>query len=95
MSFLKRLFGGGASAEAAVPASEPVEHKGFRIQATPMKVDGQFQCSGLITKEIDGETREHRFIRADKFMTMDDVVSVTLTKARRIIDEQGDNLFQR
>lgn len=94
MSFLKKLFGGG-TAETPAPPSDPVEYKGFSIIATPMKVEGQFQCAGLITREIDGETREYRFVRADKFTTMDDVVSITIAKGRRIIDEQGERLFDR
>ncbi len=97
MSFLKRLFGFGSSETADGKAqAEPVsnEHKGFVILATPFSEAGQFQTCGLIRKEIAGEMKEHKFIRADRFATMDDAVNITLIKARQIIDEQGDNLFR-
>lgn len=97
MSFLKRLFGlGGAGAENDKAQAEPVssEHKGFVILATPFSEAGQFQTCGLIRKEIDGEMKEHKFIRADRFATMDDAVNITLIKARQIIDEQGEGLFR-
>ena len=96
MSFLKRLFGLGSSdTTAAKPEAEPVssEHKGFIILATPFSEAGQFQTCGLIRKEINGEMKEHKFIRADRFAVMDDAVNITLMKGRQIIDEQGDGLF--
>lgn len=92
MSFWKRLFGGGnAPAEEAV--GDPVEHNGFTIRATPFTEGGQFQTCGVISKEIGGEIKEHRFIRADRFPSRDDAVDITLRKARQIIDEQGDRIF--
>lgn len=95
MSFLKKLFGGGESKPAAPakPAGE-AEHKGFLIQATPFKADGQYQTCGVITKEVDGAVKEHKFIRADRFAGLDDVVQITLAKGRQIIDEQGERIFR-
>ena len=95
MSFLKRLFGLGASEETA---GEPavvreVEHKGFVIRATPYKEGGQYQTCGVIAKEIDGAAKEHRFIRADRFASLEDAVEVTIRKGQQMIDEQGDRLF--
>ena len=43
---------------------------------------------------LDGVVKEHRFIRADTFGAKDDADSFAIVKARQIIDEQGDNLFQ-
>lgn len=93
MSFWKKLFGGGGSAVREEPAGEPVEHKGFTIRATPFSEGGQYQTSGVITKEIDGEVKEHRFIRADRFPSKEDAADVSLRKARQIIDEQGERIF--
>ncbi|MGB3539305.1 MAG: HlyU family transcriptional regulator [Mesorhizobium sp.] len=97
MSFLKRLFGGG-SGEAAAPAvsgapAKQVEHKGFTVSATPFKADGQYQTSGIVSKEIDGVLKEHRFIRADRFAGLDDAIDVSIRKGVQLIDEQGDRLF--
>jgi len=94
MSFLKRLFGGGGAAgPAAAESSEPLDYKGYVVRATPMKEGGQYQCCGVITREIDGQAREHRFIRADKFTTLEDAFAVTLRKGCLIVDEQGDRMF--
>ena len=95
MSFWKRLFGGagGGGASGEEPAGEPVEHNGFLIRATPFTEGGQYQTCGVISKEIDGEVKEHRFIRADRFASRDDAVDVTLRKARQLIDEQGERIF--
>ena len=94
MSFLKRLFGGGREGGGGeVAAGAPLEHKGFSIRATPFKADGQYQCCGVISKEVGGEMKEHRFIRADKFSSLDDAVSITLRKGQQIVDEQGERMF--
>lgn len=95
MSFLKRLFGVGGVQAGNKPEAEPVssEHKGFVIVATPFAEAGQFQTCGLIRKEIDGVMQEHKFIRADRFASMDDAVNITLIKGRQIVDEQGERLF--
>jgi hypothetical protein len=98
MSFLKRLFGlgGGEGQQDAGPAkaAKEIEHKGFTIAATPYKSDGgQYQTCGVISKEIDGTLKEHRFVRADRFAGLDDAVDVSLSKGRQIIDEQGERIF--
>ncbi len=92
MSFLSALFGRRAAAENA-KAAEPVEYKGFTIRATPFKNEGHYQTAGVIEREIGGVRKEHRFIRADAYARYDDAVSFTLTKARQIIDLQGERIF--
>ena len=93
MSFLKKLFGGGGGAAKEEPAAEPVEHKGFVIRPTPFVEDGQYQTCAVVTKVIDGQTKEHRLVRADRFASRDDAVEVSLRKARQMIDEQGERIF--
>jgi hypothetical protein len=94
MSFFKKLFGGSSSENAApAKAAGEAEHNGFIIKATPFKADGQYQTCGVVSKEIDGVVKEHKFIRADRFASLEDVVTVTLNKGRQIIDEQGERIF--
>ncbi|KXF76769.1 hypothetical protein ATN84_12145 [Paramesorhizobium deserti] len=97
MSFLKRLFGGGGgkAGEAAVEAAagKEAEHNGFLIRATPYNEGGQYQTCGVITKEVNGVVKEHKFIRADKFASLDDAINVSLSKGRQIINEQGERIF--
>jgi len=91
MSFWSTLFGGNAA--GAERAAEPVEYKGFIIRAGPFQENGQYQTAGVITREIDGVRKEHRFIRADAYTSYNDAVSFTLMKARQIIDLQGERMF--
>ena len=95
MSFLKSLFGLGKSddAGAAADAGKAIEHRGFTIRATPFKEGGQFQTSGVIAKEVDGVVKEHKFIRADRFSSLDEAVDFSLAKGRQIIDEQGERVL--
>ena len=91
MSFFKKLFGGGApKAEEPAPTSE---HEGFTIHATPYQAEGQWQMCGVIEKEVDGEMKSHRFIRADRFPDKDTAVEMTFMKARQIIEQGGTRLF--
>jgi hypothetical protein len=97
MSFLKRLFGLGGADEnggaTVAKAAKEVEHKGFTVQATPFKQEGQYQTCGVVSKEIDGVVKEHRFVRADRFAGLDDAVDVSIRKGIQLIDEQGEKLF--
>jgi hypothetical protein len=95
MSFFKKLFGGGeAKPETEAPAAgRSIEHKGFTIQATPFKEGGQFQTCGVISKEVNGAVKEHRFIRADRFASLDEASDIALAKGRQIVDEQGERIF--
>ena len=95
MSFLKRLFGGGGSEEAGGKPAKQIEHKGFTIAATPYKNDGQYQTCGVVSKEIDGVVKEHRFVRADRFAGFDDAVDVSLRKGQQLVDEQGERMFSQ
>jgi len=92
MSFLRSLFGGGASSDARKSTAR-AEHKGYLIEATPYPEAGQFQLAGLISKEIAGTRKEYRFVRADRFTTAEEAAGRALDKGRQLVDEQGDGLF--
>jgi hypothetical protein len=93
MSFWKSLFGGGGAAESEAKAGAPVEYNGFTIRAAPYKAEGQYQTAGIITKEVGGVAKEHKFIRADRHASYDDAVEFSLAKARQIVDQQGERMF--
>jgi hypothetical protein len=94
MSFFKKLFGGGGRAPAAPKSVKSVEYKGFTIEARPYKEGGQFQLAGMISKEVDGVRKEHSYVRADRFTSIDEAAEIALVKGRQIIDEQGENIFR-
>ena len=94
MSFLKSLFGRKDATPSAPVAVKTLDHNGFTIRATPYQEGGQYQLCGVIEKEIDGELRSHRFVRADRFPGAEEAADFTLVKAQQIIDQQGDSLFK-
>jgi hypothetical protein len=96
MSFWKKLFGGGssgASGEAGGAPARSAEHKGYTIEARPYQEGGQYQVAGSISKQVGESRKEHRFIRADRFPSQDEAADFALMKARQIIDQQGDRIF--
>ena len=93
MSFWKSLFGGGSATESEGKPGAPVEYNGFTIRAAPYKAEGQYQTAGIITKEVGGVAKEHKFIRADRHASYDDAVEFSLAKARQIVDQQGERMF--
>ncbi len=84
MSLFSSLFGGAKS-----PRSEPESYEGFTVTPTPIKEGQRFRVSALIEK--DG--RSHTLIRADVVEDIDTANTISLAKARQMIDEQGDRLL--
>ena len=93
MSFLKKLFGGGKSEDAAPKPGRQVEYKGFLITASPYKEGGQWQTCGTVSKTIDGEAKEHRFIRADRFADEEAAADHAIMKGQQIVDQMGERVF--
>ena len=92
MSFWKSLFGGGKDPATTKPVRE-IEHNGYRIAAMPYAEGGQYQVAGLVSKQIGGELKEHRFVRADRFGSLEDAAEVALMKGRQLVEQQGDRMF--
>jgi hypothetical protein len=94
MSILKALFGRRSGGSDNAPAAgKEIDHKGFLIRATPFKEGGQFQTCGTVSREVAGVLKEHKFIRADRFSTLDEAIDFSLAKGRQIVDEQGDRVL--
>ena len=87
---LSRLAGGGGAAEPELPAEE---YKGYRIRPAPYLNNGQYQTAGVIQKDAADGVKEHRFIRAETHPSRDDAAAFAITKAKQIIDQQGDRVF--
>lgn len=90
MSWFSRLFNG---APAEKPEAEPVLHDGFRIFVEPVKESAGFRVAARIEKEIGGEVRTHRMVRADTVSTAEAAAEMTLRKAKSLIDQQGESIF--
>lgn len=70
------------------------EYKGFRIAATPLPEGGQFRVSGRIEKGEGEEIQSHTFHRADLIPTKEEAETFSLMKAKLMVDQLGDRLFQ-
>ena len=86
-----RAGGGGAGGKRGAA----LEYNGFLIQAAPLQDGSQWLTAGFISKTIGDEQKEHQFIRADTHAGREDAEAFSLTKARLIIDEQGEKLFEQ
>ncbi len=91
MKFLRGLGGGGDKEPAQHDA---VDYKGFSIVPTPRQVTGGWTTEGVISMGSGADVRSERFIRADMLMSEDEAVEYSVMKARKIIDEQGEQLFK-
>ena len=94
LGFLKNVLGGGGGDDREPEGAEPVEHAGFTIVATPRKASGGWSTEGRIRKVVDGEEKDVHFIRADTSTSREAAVSLSVSKARKIIDEQGERVFR-
>lgn len=90
MSIFSKLFGGSGPK----PEAEPVLHGDYRIFAAPQSEQGGYRVAARIERDIDGETRTHQMIRADKCQSAEEAETTSLLKARMLIDQQGDSIFR-
>jgi len=94
-SLLKKVFGGSGSKSASSKESEPVEHKGLLVIASPMKEGSQYRTAGFIEKRDGEEVKRVPFIRADNHTTEDAAIEHAVQKGKQIIDEQGERVLER
>ena len=90
-----KLFGGGGGGEAATETGEAVEHDGYTIVPQPIREGGQYRTAGLIRREVGGELKEARFIRADNTTDRQGAMDHSVRKGMQIIAEQGTRIFER
>ncbi len=93
LGWFKKLF--SASGPAAPQPSDPLDYQGFTVIATPRQVGGGWSTEGIIRHGEGDEQRETTFIRADTCMSREDAIAMAFSKARKIIDEQGERMFSK
>lgn len=91
LNWLKNVFAGSSGATNEPFKGETVEYKGYQITPTPIAEGGQFRVSGLIEK---GE-QSHTFIRSDLVAGQEGACDFSVTKAKLIIDQLGDRIFEQ
>ncbi|SFG15476.1 hypothetical protein SAMN04488020_101337 [Palleronia marisminoris] len=91
MSILSKLF--GRSGDKSAPEEESVSYKGFKIRPAPIVEGSEYRLGAWIEKDIDGELRTHHLVRADMTTSRETAVDAAIAKAKLVIDEQGERLF--
>jgi hypothetical protein len=93
MRFLRRLLSPGREAREAPRGEASVEYGDYTIRPAPAKEAGGWRLAGTIAKGTGADRKVYELVRADTFPDRDAVVAMTIAKAKRLIDEQGDRLF--
>ncbi|MFQ3228721.1 HlyU family transcriptional regulator [Reinekea sp.] len=90
------MFGWFKKSKTTVVATLDWEdYKGFRIAATPINEGGQYRVSGVIEQDEEGaETKRHAFVRADLIPSEDEAIRITAMKARMMVDQLGERMFE-
>ena len=92
MSLFSKLFGGGKP-DATTSGAQTIEHDSYMITPTLKKEPGGHRVAARIEKDINGEIKTHHMIRADLVADPDEATAITIAKAKQVIKEQGDRLF--
>ncbi len=90
MALFSKLFGG----RGAAPEAQPEIYEGFRIYPEPVKETGGFRIGARIEKEVGGELKTHKMIRADTTQSADEAREISLRKAKTFIDQMGEKIFR-
>lgn len=89
---LKGLFSGSPNSQPPAK-TEQVDYEGFSIIAEPRPSNGQWQVAGRIEKQAGDDLKVHTFIRADTLPGETDAANEMIRKAKMMIDQQGETLF--
>jgi len=93
-SLFKSLFGSsGEGAKKSASKVTAVSYDGYQIVAEPQPAGGQWQVSGRIEKTFGDTAKVHRFIRADTLPDEEGAANEMIRKAKMMIDQQGDTIF--
>lgn len=94
LKFLSKFAAGKRQDSDPTNSSEAVTYKGYTIVPMPKQQGGQWTTEGYISKDIGGASKSEHFIRVDTHTARDEAANYSISKAKQIIDEQGDKLFK-
>jgi hypothetical protein len=92
-NIFKSLFGSSAEGNGIGTKAVTADYDGFLIIADPQLNNGQYQVSGRIEKQFGDTTKVHTFIRADTLPDAEGAANEMIRKAKLMIDQQGDSIF--
>jgi hypothetical protein len=91
---LRRIFSSKAPGAGKQAVEETVPYKGYMVRPAPQKEGSQWLVAGVITKTVDDEVKEHKFVRGDLYPSREGAVEYSITKGQQIIDLEGDRIFE-
>ena len=91
--FLKGLTGGSSSGDGPAERGEAVAYKDLVIYPAPVREGQQWRIAGVILKQGGDGELERTFTRADTVATREEAETLSVSKARQIIDQRGADLF--
>ena len=90
-----RLASGGRNRRTRRASSYPHRIQRLPHQASPVPGQGPLPDRRQHREQDTPEgVKEHRFIRADTYASRDDAIAFTISKAKQIVDQQGDAIFK-
>ena len=92
--FLRRLVAPKQKEATDQEPEAPVTYKGYAIRPAARRQGSQWLTVGVITKQFPDGVKEHHLIRAETHGTRDAADAFAILKAKQIIDEVGDRLFE-
>ena len=90
---LKGLAGGSSARDGPAERGEAVVYKELAIHPAPEREGSQWRVAGVIIKQSGDVEMERAFTRADTVATREEAETLSVLKARQIIDERGAALF--
>ena len=90
---LKGLTGGSPAGDRPAERGEAVVYKELVIHPAPEREGNQWRVAGVIIKQSGNEEMERAFTRADTVATREEAETLSVLKARQIIDQRGAALF--
>ena len=90
---LKGLSGGSSAGDGPAERGEAVAYKELVIHPAPEREGNQWRIAGVIVKQTGNVEMERAFTRADTVATREEAETLSVRKARQIIDERGAALF--
>lgn len=92
ISQLKQLFAGSTSFEQSI-GHDPFDYQGYQIAPAPKREGSQYRVAAFIEKTIDGELKQHHFIRSDVCASETQAIELATQKCKVFIDQMGEQIF--
>jgi len=83
-----KLFG-----KKPAPEVEPEHYNDFAIYPAAQKADGGYRLAARVEKQVGDDLKTHHLIRADVLNTQEAANDAGIAKAKQLIDQMGDRLF--